>query len=63
MAARVHSPLKDAAINANNITRESYGLSKRLKELHIDVALQPHERFLFQMITFIGSRATRVEKA
>jgi hypothetical protein len=69
MATRVHRPLKVIAFNANGIGRQRYELSKQLQDLHVDVALfsethlKPHERFLFQIITFIDPTATRAEKA
>jgi hypothetical protein len=52
MAARVYRPLKIVAFNANSIWRQRHELSKRLQDLHIDVALlpethlKPHERFI-----------------
>jgi hypothetical protein len=49
--------------------RQRYELSKQLQALQVDVALfsethlKPHERFLFQITTFIEPIATRTEKA
>jgi hypothetical protein len=51
MAARVHRLLKVIAFYGNGIWRQQYELSKKLQDLHIDVALlscthlKPHERF------------------
>jgi hypothetical protein len=68
MATRIHRPLKVIAFNANDIWRQRYELSKQLQDLHVDVALlsethpKSHERFLFQIITFIEPTATREEE-
>jgi hypothetical protein len=45
MATRVHRPLKLAAFNANGIGRQSYELSKQLRELYIHVTALRDERF------------------
>jgi hypothetical protein len=69
MANRIHRPLKIIAFNANGIMQQRYELSKQLQDRHVDVALfsetylKSHERFLFQITTFIEPTATRVEKA
>jgi hypothetical protein len=39
MAARIHRPLNIIAFNANDIQRLYYEHSKRLQDLHIDVAV------------------------
>jgi hypothetical protein len=69
MATRLHRPLKVIAFNGNGVWRQRYELSKQLQGLHIDVALfsethlKLHERFFFQIISFIEPTATRAEKA
>jgi hypothetical protein len=51
MATRFHRLLKIKALNANDIGRQRYELSKQLQGLHVDVVLfsetylKPHERF------------------
>jgi hypothetical protein len=51
MANRVHRQLKVIALNANDISKQRYELSKQLQYLHIDVALfsethlKPYEKF------------------
>jgi hypothetical protein len=61
MAARIHRPLKIIAINANDIWRQRYELSKQLQDLHIDVALlwethlKPHERLYIVVYSAKGN--------
>jgi hypothetical protein len=49
--------------------KQRYELSKQLQDLHADVALlsethlKHHERFLFQITTFMEPTATQAEKA
>jgi hypothetical protein len=68
MATKVHRPLKIVAFNANGIGRQRYELSKQMQDLKIDVAVfgdtqNLTKSFLFQIITFIGLIASRVQKA
>jgi hypothetical protein len=65
----VISKIVSNRMKENGIRRQRYELSKQLEELHVDVALfsethlKPHERFLFQINTFIERTAIRAEKA
>jgi hypothetical protein len=69
MVDRVHRPLQVITFNVSGIWRQRYELSIQLQDLHIDVALisdthlKSHERFSFQMTTFIGLTASHEEKA
>jgi hypothetical protein len=68
MAARIHKQLKVIVFHANAIWRRRYELCKQLRNLYRRVALlsethlKPHEKFLFQIIAFIGLAASREEK-
>jgi exonuclease III len=58
MATRIHRPLKVIEVNANDIVRQCYELSKQLQDLHVDVALlsethlKPHEKFFISNYHF-----------
>jgi hypothetical protein len=63
MAARVDTPLKVIAFNANGIWRRRYELSKQLDlALLSETHLKPHERFLipdyffYRTGRFLGSK-------
>jgi hypothetical protein len=54
MAARIRKTLETAELNAHDIVRQRYELSKELQELHTDVTLlsetrlKPHESFFIE---------------
>jgi hypothetical protein len=64
MATRIHIALIE--INANDIMKQAYKISKQLQDLHVDVTLfsethpKPRERLFIS--NFIEPTATRAEK-